>query len=65
MNAREFYNLVVRLRKAQIDFNKYPYPHLKEETAKYEAMVDAEIERVEKILRQQADKQQQKLLYYE
>lgn len=62
MNAREFYNLVVKLRKAQTDFKKYPYPHLKEETAKYEAMVDAEIERVEKILQQQADNQQQKLL---
>lgn len=65
MNAREFYNLVVRLRKAQIDYAKYPYPHLKEEIAKYEAMVDAEIERVGKILQQQADNQQQKLLYYE
>ena len=62
MNAREFYSLVVKLRRAQIDYTKYPYPHLREETAKYEAMVDAEIERVEKILQQQADNQQQKLL---
>lgn len=62
MNAREFYNLVVKMRKAQIDFNKYPYPHLKEETAKYEAMVDAEIERVEEVLKKQAEQAQQKFL---
>lgn len=62
MNAREFYNLVVKMRKAQTTLIKYPYPHLKEEAAKLEALVDAEIDRVDKVLKEQAKSQQMKML---
>lgn len=62
MTAREFYNVVVKMRKAQTTYAKYPYPHLKDEVAKYEAQVDAEIKRVEEVLKKQADQAQQKLL---
>lgn len=62
MNAREFYNVVVKMREAQTTYAKYPYPHLKDEVAKYESMVDAEIKRVEQVLQQQADNQQLKML---
>lgn len=62
MNAREFYNAVVKMREAQTTYAKYPYPHLKDEVAKYESMVDAEIKRVEQVLRDKAEQQQQKLL---
>ena len=50
------------MRKAQTTLIKHPYPHLKEEAAKLEALVDAEIERVDKVLKEQAKSQQQKLL---
>lgn len=62
MNARQFYNLVVKMREAQTAYAKYPYPHLKDDSAKYEAQVDAEIARVEKILKAKADNQQMKML---
>lgn len=62
MNARDFFNLVVKMRNAQTTLIKYPYPHLKEEAAKLEALVDAEIERVDKVLKEQTKSQQQKLL---
>lgn len=62
MNAREFYKVVVKMREAQITYARYPYPHLKDDVAKYEAMVDAEIERVEAHLKQEAEEAQGKLL---
>lgn len=62
MNAREFYNLVVKMREAQTSYAKYPYPHLKDDVAKYETIVDAEIKRVDEVLKRQAEQAQGKLL---
>ena len=62
MNARDFYKVVVKMREAQTTYAKYPYPHLRDDVAKYEAMVDAEIKRVEEILKRQAEQAQGKLL---
>lgn len=62
MNARQFYNFVVKLRKAQRDYDKLPSTRNKTFKAEYEGIIDREIERVEKIQQQQAEQQQQKLL---
>ena len=62
MNARQFYNLVVRLRNAQKAYDKTQSTYNRVNKAQYEEQVDREIERVEKIKQQQADNQQQKLL---
>lgn len=62
MNARQFYNLVVRMRRAQRDCDNKPSAYNKTMRAELERQVDAEIERVEQIQQQQADNQQQKLL---
>lgn len=62
MNAREFYNLVVKMRKAQRDyFRTRSIRHLNE-SKELEVQVDAEIKRVEQIQQQQADNQQLKML---
>lgn len=57
MNARQFYDLVVELRKAQ----KQAAMTLKyeeiEQVAQLERVVDNEIERVTKILQQRNDEQ--------
>lgn len=62
MNARQFFNIVVRMRKAQRDCNNKPSSYNKAMRAELERQVDAEIDRVEQIQQQQADNQQQKLL---
>lgn len=62
MNARQFYNLVVRLRKAQRECDNKPSSYNKAMRAELERQVDAEIERVEKIMREEANNQQTKLL---
>ena len=62
MTAREFYNTVVKMRKAQRDyFRTRSLRHLNE-SKELEAQVDAEIKRVEEVLKKQADKQQLKML---
>lgn len=62
MNARQFYNLVVRMRKAQRDCESKPSAYNKAMRNELERQVDAEIERVEKIKRKEAENQQTKLL---
>ena len=62
MDARQFYNMVVKLRKAQRDYEKLPSTRNKTFKAQYEDIIDKEIERVEAIKLEQANKQQQKLL---
>ena len=62
MNARQFFNIVVRMRKAQRDCNNKPSSYNKAMRNELERQVDAEIERVEKMLREEAENQQTKLL---
>lgn len=62
MDARQFYNMVVKMRKAQRDYDKLPSTRNATFKSQYEEIIDAEIERVEKIKLSEADKQQQKLL---
>lgn len=62
MNAREFYNVVVKMRKAQKDYFRTRLTRHLHESKELEALVDAEIKRVEQIQQQQADKQQLKML---
>jgi hypothetical protein len=62
MNARQFYNLVVRMRKAQRDCDSKPSAYNKAMRTELERQVDAEIERVTKIEQAQAENQQTKLL---
>ncbi|MBO5018132.1 MAG: hypothetical protein J6J71_03220 [Prevotella sp.] len=62
MKAREFYNLVVKMRKAQRDYFRTRSIRPLNESKRLEAQVDAEIERVEEVLKRQADKQQLKIL---
>lgn len=62
MNARQFYNLVVRMRKAQRDCDTKPSAYNKAMRTELERQVDAEIERVAKIKQNETEKQQQKLL---
>ena len=62
MNARQFYNIVVKMRKAQRDYFRTRSQRHLNESKKLEAQVDAEIERVAQIEQQQADNQQLKML---
>lgn len=62
MNARQFYNIVVRMRRAQRDCDTKPSSYNKAMRNELERQVDVEIERVEKILREEANNQQTKLL---
>ena len=62
MDARQFYNMVVKMRKAQRDYEKLPSIRNATLKSQYEEIIDTEIERVEKIKQNEADKQQQKLL---
>lgn len=62
MNARQFYNIVVRMRRAQRDCDNKPSAYNKAMRAELERQVDAEIERVEKMMREEAEQQQTKLL---
>ena len=62
MDARQFYNIVVKLRKAQRDYEKLPSTRNATFKNQYEEIIDTEIERVEKIKLTEAEKQQQKLL---
>ena len=62
MDARQFYSLVVKMRKAQRDYFRTRTQLSLNESKQLEKLVDAEIKRVEQIQQQQADYQQQKLL---
>lgn len=62
MNAKEFYDTVVKMRKAQRDYFRTRSQRSLSESKQLEKLVDAEIKRVEQIQQQQADKQQLKML---
>lgn len=62
MNAKEFYNTVVKMRKAQRDYDTKPSAYNKAMRTELERQVDVEIERVAKIKQNETEKQQQKLL---
>lgn len=62
MNAREFYRAVVKMRHWQRECEKLNCTRNRTFRAEAERIVDAEIERVEKMMREEADNQQQKLL---
>ena len=62
MNARQFYNLVVRMRRAQRDCDNKPSSYNKAMRNELERQVDAEIGHVEKMMREEAENQQTKLL---
>lgn len=62
MNAKEFYNLVVKMRKAQRDHERTLLTRHKIEAQGYEAQIDAEIKRVEEIQKKNAENQQLKML---
>ena len=62
MNAREFYNLVVKMRKAQRDYFRTRSQRSLNESKQLEKLVDAEIKRVEQIQQEQAEQAQGKLL---
>lgn len=62
MNAREFYNLVVKMRKAQKAYEKLPSTYNRVTKCQYEEQMDKEIERVESIKQERNDNTQQSLL---
>ena len=62
MNAKEFYDTVVKMRKAQRECEKLNSTRNRVLKSEAERIVDAEIKRVEQIQQQQADKQQLKIL---
>lgn len=62
MNAREFYNVVVKMRKAQRDYENKPSAYNKAMRNDLERQIDTEIARVEKIRQEQADNDQLKML---
>ena len=62
MNARQFYNLVVRMRKAQRDCDNKHSSYNKAMRNELERQVDAENERVERVTREETENQQTKLL---
>ena len=62
MDARQFFLMVTKMRKAQRDYEKLPSTRNKMFKAQYEGIIDNEIERVEAIKREETNKQQQTLL---
>lgn len=62
MNAKEFFFLVAKMRKAQRDYFRTRSQRALLDSKMYEREVDAEIKRVEQVLRDKAEQQQQKLL---
>lgn len=61
LDARQFYNLIVRLRLAQQAYDKTPSTYNRVNKAQYEEQVDREIERVEKVKKEQNDNLQETL----
>lgn len=62
MNAREFFMMVAKMRRAQREYEKLPSTRNKTFKSQYEDIIDREIERVELRLKQESEQQQQKLL---
>lgn len=62
MKAKEFYDTVVKMRKAQRDYFRTRSQRSLNESKHLEKLVDAEIKRVEQTQQQRADKQQLKML---
>lgn len=57
MNAREFYDLVVRVRQAQKDYETYKVSTKLKHAKQLERELDNEIKRVNAIIAQQEDTQ--------
>lgn len=57
MNAREFYDTVVKMRDAQKRFNDLSDDECMADVLRYEGIIDAEIERVTNILKKQKNEQ--------
>lgn len=57
MNAREFYDNVCKMRDAQKRFNDLSDDECMADVLKYESIIDAEIERVNNILKKQENEQ--------
>ncbi len=62
MNAREFYMMTAKMRRAQKEYEKLPSTRNKTFKSQYEDIIDREIERVEARLKQEAEQAQGKLL---
>lgn len=62
MNAKEFYDTVVKMRKAQRDYFRTRSQRSLNESKQLEKLVDTEIKRVEEVLKKQAEQAQGKLL---
>lgn len=62
MDARQFYLMVTKMRKAQRDYFRTRSQRSLNESKQLEKLVDAEIERVERVTREEAENQQRKLL---
>lgn len=62
MNAKEFYNTVAKMRKAQRDYFRTRSQRSLNESKQLEKLVDTEIKRVEEVLKKQAEQTQGKLL---
>lgn len=63
MTAREFYDTVVKMRKAQRDYFRTRSQRSLNESKQFEKLVDAEIERVTKIEQEQAKKNNNRNYY--
>lgn len=57
MNAREFYDTVCKMRDAQKRFNDLSDDECMADVLKYESIIDAEILRVNNILKKQENEQ--------
>lgn len=62
MDSRQFYNLAVRMRKAQKAYEKLPSTYNRVTKCQHEEQMDKEIERVESIKQERNDNTQQSLL---
>jgi len=62
MNAREFFMMTAKMRRAQKEYEKLPSTRNKTFKSQYEDIIDREIERVEARLKQEAEQAQGKLL---
>lgn len=62
MNAREFFMMTAKMRRAQKEYEKLPSTRNKFFKSQYEGIIDREVERVEARLKQEAEQAQDKLL---
>lgn len=55
MDAKEFFDTVAKMRKVQKDYAKFPTQYALQESKSLEKRIDAEIERVNKIMQAKAN----------